>query len=249
MVTGRSVTGSLKWVSVLAYLGLCLVIWAFVDVDNRPAYGHKPEVDPGVHSRWEDAMVLEDTSVSRVYYREITSDSPTFWLFFNAEAGQRIFLQLGVPVVERLREFTPSIAVVGPGGPTTDVPFDLPPGTGAWIYDGQPAKESPVFHEPITDTRSWVLVETTHPIVQDGGHYLVAYASTGIPDKLWVATGTLEAFGVSDFLKLPGWIVQVRRFHEVGPMPRWSIWVATGLGSLLVFVLGRRALRKRRWSI
>jgi len=224
---------------------VCLVLVAIAWIGTGPAYGHKPDLDEGKHDRWEDALVLEDTSVSRVFYEKLTPESSEFWLTFNAEAGERVFLQLGVPFVERLGESTPSIAVVGPRGPIVETPFDLPPGTGAWIYQGRTSGESVIFHEPITDTRSWILFEATHRILQGGQHYIVAYHPVGDPDKLWVAVGTREVFGLSDIVKLPKWILEVRRFHEVGPMPRWAVWITIAVGTLVVFWLAWLLLKRR----
>ena len=152
--------------------------------------------------------------MSIVVYREVTCEDPQFWLTFGAEPGQQLFLQLLTPEIDGLRAYRPSLALIGPGLPAADLPFDVPDGLGAYVFETANLTDPPVFDEPITQTRSWILVEETVPAVDAGRHFVVAFDPAGASGKLSVAIGTIEAFGLADLGMLPAWTEQTRTFHE-----------------------------------
>ena len=64
-------------------------------------------------------------------YHEVTAESPLLWLTFDLNEGQSLYFQLGVPVIERLKDYRPALVLVGPGLPQVDLPFAVPDGLGA----------------------------------------------------------------------------------------------------------------------
>jgi hypothetical protein len=80
-----------------------------------------------------------------------------------------------------------------------------------------PEGEPLFFHEPVTGTDSWILIETTVRLPATGRYYVVAYPDDATPpgDKLWMAIGTKERFGLADLLNLGKIKRFVRSFHEV----------------------------------
>ncbi len=183
-------------------------------------WAHKPlsaSERPDAYSR---ALEIEEPQVSQVYYAELDAGRPQIWLAFQGRTGQAVELSLGLPVIERLRGFQPRLALVGPGLPPLSLPFPLPQQTGRVFA---PGTERPrFFHEPVTGTDSWILLEITATLPQSGRYYAVAYAQDRIPDrpKLWVSIGSQERFGLADLLRLGRWTRMVRGFHEVGPRLR-----------------------------
>ena len=79
----------------------------------------------------ENAVFIDDASISHAVYHEVTAQTAQLWVTFDFEAGQEIYTQLGVPVIDRLGDFRPAFAVLGPGLPEIDLPFDIPDGLGA----------------------------------------------------------------------------------------------------------------------
>ena len=210
--------GALLGVTILAGLSVC---------------AHKPLPFEGAYGNADAALTVERIDVSQVIYYELTDERPQLWLAFDKEAEQDLYLSLGVPVIDRLADFRPAVALVGPGLPAVTSPFAIPEGFGVLVFETETIASPQQFHEPFTGTDSWVLFEETIALPGSGKHYVVAYSPTGRPEKLWVAIGQREAFGVRDVLDLPATIRRVRAFHEVAGQPRW-LTVSAGIGLALV---------------
>ena len=137
------------------------------------------------------------------------------WFRFTGKAGDRIWFQVGVPVIERLRGLEPRAAIVGPGLPAADLGFELPPGLGAVVF--APAGVPREFHEEFTGTSSWIWLEQEFVLASSGTWYVVAFSDAALStdDKLWLAIGTKERFGLGDILRLGSIKRFVRAFHEV----------------------------------
>jgi hypothetical protein len=109
----------------------------------------------------------------------------------------------------------PRAAVVGPGLPSSDTGFELPPGQGAIVFEarGEPRE----FHEEFTGTSSWIVIEQEYVLPSSGTWYLAAFSDNAASDndKMWLAIGTKERFGLGDLFRLGSIKRFVRKFHEV----------------------------------
>lgn len=184
-----------------------------------PAHAHKPFFS-GDHSTVEDAWLVPDPEVSIVLYQEVTCELPQLWMSLDGEADFPLYIQLGVPVIDRLSDYRPSVALVGPGlpDPESDLPFELPEGSGILVFDSEDVDQPGDFYEPFTQTDSWIVVEETVVLPEGGQAWLVAWDPGGQTGKLWVATGTVEDFTdveTADFIE---WSALVKDFHEVDPV-------------------------------
>jgi hypothetical protein len=188
---------------------------ALIAASALPLWAHRPIFSDTAPSRYTLALEIKDPTVSQVYYSSLDPASPQTWLGFSGAAGQSIYLSLGVPVIDRLRRFRPRLVLLGPGLEPIELPFELPPGVGGRFIS--PEGEPLFFHEPVTGTDSWILIETTVRLPATGRYYVVAYPDDATPpgDKLWMAIGTKERFGLADLLNLGKIKRFVRSFHEV----------------------------------
>ena len=182
------------------------------------AFAHKPSFS-GDYGTPDDAWQVPDPNISIVLYQEITCDLPQLWMTLDGEAGFPLYIQLGVPVIERLEDYRPSVALVGPGlpAPEQELPFDLPDGTGIIVFDSSDVDEPGDFYEPFTQTASWVLVEETVELPETGQAWLVAWDPGYQTGKLWVATGTVEDFSDVETSEFIEWSALVNDFHETDP--------------------------------
>ena len=163
----------------------------------------------------DTAIPMMDPTISHVVYREITPETKRVWLAFDAPEGLDLYVQVGVPVIERLKAFRPAMAVVGPGLPRQGVPFEVPEGCGARVLPTSEVVEPRFFHEPFTNTDSWILRSETVKLPHAGRYYLVGYSPQGHTGKLWLSIGTRESFTALDLLAFPSWKQKVQKFHEV----------------------------------
>jgi hypothetical protein len=164
---------------------------------------------------WPDPLPIEHPDVSQVYYARLEEGRRQVWFRFTGKAGDRIWFQVGVPVLDRLAGLEPRAAVVGPGLPAADLGFELPPELGAVVF--APSGGPREFHEEFTGTSSWIWIEQEYVLPSSGTWYVVAFSDTPASedDKLWLAIGTKERFGLGDILRLGSIKRFVRAFHEV----------------------------------
>ncbi len=181
---------------------------------------------------------MPDIDISRAVYRRALHAEP-FWLSFRGRSDATLRLQLGVPRIERLSAYRPTLILRGPGLPSPDplpLSLDLSERQGARVFRTADVDSPRTFHERITGTSSWVLLETSVRLPEAGRYALIVHSAD--PGRYWVSVGSREAFGLADMAKLPAWTERVRAFHEVdgwpgggraapSPSPCWR-WAESG---------------------
>ena len=201
---------------------LLLVVLCSQAQAHRPIFSERAATGP------ETAVWIALPSVSQVIYREITEVSPQVWLALDAQEGFELFVQIGVPVIPRLKDFRPAMKVVGP------VPSDgndLPAGVAERYFRTDHVKEPRFFHEHFTGTDSWILRSEAVTLPTTGRYYVVAYAPSGQAGKLWLSIGQREMFEAADLAQFGAWKKAIRKFHEIEEMdagPRVPILSAIG---------------------
>lgn len=158
----------LKMALFLAPTILCLL--SPLVLAHRPIFTDDAATNP------EMAVKISDPRISQVVYREITEKSPQVWLTFSAGESFNLFAQIGVPVLDRFKDFRPAMVVVGPGLPAQDAPFPVPPNIGVKVLTTNQVAKARFFHEHFTNTDSWILRSETVTLPKAGRYYLVAYS-------------------------------------------------------------------------
>lgn len=211
---------------------------------SLPAFAHKPVSIGGTFSSMDQALHIENIDVSQVVYSPLSEDDPQLWLTFEATSGTILDVSLGLPVLDRLADYRPNLAVIGPGLPDVDLPFETPLGGGGIVFESAANDNPRFFHEHVTGTKSWILIDESVILPAAGNYYVVAWPSGDQIDKLWVAIGKREQFGVRDLLSFPAIIRDVRSFHEVSNEPHWSrtagmiVFAALSVGVISWVVFG-----------
>jgi hypothetical protein len=104
--------GKLAVINVVFLGVLCSIAQA-----HRPIFSDKAATDPNT------AVLIRQPAVSQVIYREITDEADQVWLAFDINKGFDLFIQIGVPVLDRLKKFRPAMLVVGSGLSKLELPF------------------------------------------------------------------------------------------------------------------------------
>lgn len=211
------------------FLSAASLMYLFLAFACGEAWAHKPVVIDGGPTDAQTAHDVPDPGVSYVGYHEATPGAPALWFTFEARQGTPLYLQPGVPRIDRFGALRPAMALLGPGLPAVEVPFAVPEGYGGQIFVTD-EQDPVVFEEEFTGTTSWQFpaVELAAPVT--GRYYLVGYLPGGESGKFWMAIGEEEAFGLADLFTLPQTLVQVRLFHEIFPFGGLLGWA-------LVFML------------
>ena len=189
----------------------------FIALSCFDAEAHKPVVINGGPTDYTTAHEVPDPEVSYVGYHEGTMEAPELWFTFEAQQGTPLYMQLGVPKIDRFETLRPVMVLLGPGLPALDVPFDIPEGYGGQTFSA--VEQAPViFEEEFTGTASWQFPASRLDAPETGRYYLVGYIPGGDRGKFWIALGEEEVFGLVDIITLPRTLVQVRLFHEIFPI-------------------------------
>ena len=176
---------------------------------------HKPSFGDTYISP-ESAFEIQDPNISIVLYDEVTCENPHLWMSFEAMAGMDFYVQGGVPVIERLEDYKPTIAVLAPGLPQADLdlPFEIPSELGVILIE--PEESPSEFYEPFTQTTSWIWIEESLILPKDGIGYVVAWNEEFQTGKLWVAVGLVEDFSDVEPTEFISWNESVNNYHETG---------------------------------
>ena len=193
---------------------ICILAFGLFALSS-PAFGHRPTMSDGSAVDADHAIEFQDVQISRVVYHEVTKEASRVWITFEVDQPQELFLQIGVPVLDRLRKYRPTLALIGPGLTDLRLPFKFPSGLGGLTLDTRDIEKPKKFYEPFTGTSSWILTERDVQLPEAGRYYVVAYDPGGKPGKLWAALGRKEVWEAKDMLKMPKIITEVRQFHEV----------------------------------
>jgi hypothetical protein len=116
------------------------------------AWAHRPVLSDGSARDASTALYISDVDLSQVVYNEVTAESPQLWLAFDLQEGQSLYFQLGVPVIDRLRDYRPALALIGPGLPQASLPFVVPDGLGAQEFTSAQITEPTDYYEPFSGT-------------------------------------------------------------------------------------------------
>jgi hypothetical protein len=179
------------------------------------ALAHRPIFTEDKATGPDTAISIKDPQISQVVYREITKDSSQAWLTFEVPRDFKLFVQIGVPAIDRLKDFRPAMAIVGPGLPDNAPPFTLPKDVGAKVLLTNEVAKPRFFHEHFTNTDSWILRGETVVLSKAGRYYLVGYSPDKQTGKLWLSVGKKESFSLEDLKDFPTWTKKIQAFHEV----------------------------------
>jgi hypothetical protein len=76
------------------------------------------------------------------------------------------------------------------------------------------------FHEPFSETGSWIRRSETVKLSKAGRYYFVGFSPKGQTRKLWLSIETKESFAAMNLLQFPIWSKKIQKFHEVPKKPK-----------------------------
>jgi len=188
---------------------IAVLLWCSLSQAHKPIFTDEKGIDP------ETAVRVERPDLSQVIYRQLNKDIQQFWLTVDAQKDFELLVQIGIPVIDRLKTFRPSLAVLGPGLPEISLPFIIPKDTGGIHYSTKEVEKPRFFHEHYTQTDSWILRTETVRLPVSGKYYVVVYSPSQQDGKFWVSVGDKEEFTQSDWGNFEEWKKKIQKFHEV----------------------------------
>jgi hypothetical protein len=211
----------------IGLLSTLLIVFMVLAI-AAPAEAHSPLFPQENHSI-DTAMVIEEPAKSFAIYHELQSQEAGYYQF-NMRAGERIFVQVLVPVSPG-EGFVPSIALLIPGaGINDELPtfVEVPAGYHSIASPGNPAAKGEL--EPFTPGPIFILAEIDVEATMDGTYYAVVYSNDQGGNYAFVI-GYVEGFTAGEILSLPLNLLTIYQWEGQ------QLWQAL-LPYVLVFILG-----------
>ena len=177
----------------------------FFHVDTVDA--HQLIFSDGNNTTVENALYIPDPQISWAMYGELENN--VLFYKFEAEQKEPLYASLVIPALDGLEDFSPSLAIITQqqniamisshtDEKNTEVPFVLPDGYQAIVfdYDGKPINN--VFYEPFTQVNYWERQEIRTESINPGTYYLAVFDTTE-NGKFTLAVGEREDFSNANF--------------------------------------------------
>ena len=177
---------------ILLALVLSLALSAFL---AGPALAHRPyfeEEDISADGPWQ----VDDPTISTAIYATLESRDDVDYFTFDGLEREVILLALTIPQIEGQEDFAPTMALIGPGLPGTQLPSRVmvPPGEGAQPIEPPPGP-APTFYEPFSRTSYWERQEVRVTLPAGGSFVVAVWHPDGEVGRYTFVIGEKERLG------------------------------------------------------
>lgn len=183
------------------------LVFLFLLLLSLNAFAHKP-IDTSNPATRSDPIVIKDHQLSWVAYNKLErANDVDYYMLSSVKKGEKIYAEILIPKINRLKDFDPVIAVVGPGlksdmdGLKNEIIedkelLDIIKGEGVVIKRND--KKDEIFFEPFTQTRYWKKqkLEVVAPI--DSDYFITIFDVGDKADKYVLSIGKKEKWGIRD---------------------------------------------------
>jgi len=140
--------------------------------------------------------IVKDPTISTALYATLDAKGDVDYVTFQGKKGQVVLLGLTIPAIEGQEEFTPTLALIGPGLPAGTLPNALtaPTKTGVAILRAEPGPAS-TFFEPFSRTSYWERQEERFTLPADGQFTVAVWSETGQTGRYTLVVGDREVMG------------------------------------------------------
>ena len=224
---------------LLFYLLAILVAALFLP---SAVMAHKPLFAERDISGYETALEIPSPTVSYAAYGELKTPQQADVYKVTLDKETPFYARLNIPKRPGLERFAPAFVLFGPELPTSNeppnYPLPLPEGLGRAIF--LPEGKADTFFEPFTQT-TLLQRQYVSRSLPPGTYYLAVYSPENQTGKYVLATGTVDQFGLRDWLSFPATWLKVRLWYDAGQT--WLI--LTGLLAALALLVYTLRNKKR----
>ena len=227
------------------------------------AYAHKQLESVG-NNEFASATIIPDHQVSWAVYQELQRGDAHYYRF-NANEGERFFMQITIPDLDQYRGFAPSVALIGDGlqeelpiaskrsevttmsAAEAEIAVPASAGDGAIVLEYDESAPAEKFFEPFTQTSYLVRQELTIEELPSTGTYTVVVYDNSVgfdSGKYVLAIGEREEFSAVDFFTtLPAAWFGTKLYFQDYLSVALAIALILGIASLPVMALWRKRLK------
>ncbi len=171
-----------------------LLIILGVAIFASPSMGHQPffeEKDITADAPWQ----IRDPTISTAIYATLDSPDDVDYYTFNGSSGQSILLSITIPQIAGQENFTPAMALMGPGLPPGELPKNIvkPQQYGVQILP--PPENATPFYEPFSRTSYWTRQEQYVNLTANGSYLVAVWDEKGQMGRYVFVIGDKEVLG------------------------------------------------------
>ena len=186
----------------------------------------------------ETAFFIEEPTKSWVIYSELHEATDPQYFAFEMDEGTRIRMLLSIPVYVDPAEFTPSIALMGPGiSNSSSMPayLEIPESSGVMIVESVSATPA---YEGFTPTSFYALIDIDMEAPATGEYYFAVYDPES-GEAFSVALGYVETFTLAEWLFVPISVISIHQWNGQSLLSILAPIIATFVLGIII-ILNRK---------
>lgn len=227
-------TSGRQTVAVAVVMGVCLA--AAVAAAHNPWEYQTRYVD-GPATTLESPLTLDSAQVKSAFYFRASAAGPVLWIRFQGTYGDELHLRLGIPAKAEYAALRPVAVLAGQDcpAPARSLPFALPEGWGALVYDTALSDVSDGY-EGYTGARSYQFETQIFTLPASGTYYIAVFFPSGPDGKCWLTLGTEPKPRLTDLFTVPVQAAAIRAFFEISPLSGWGATLNLVITLMLLIV-------------
>ena len=178
----------LDWIAEISVIALLILL--------VPATAHQPFFEEKDFSANLPGLI-KDPTVSTAMYSTLETPDDVDYYSFNGSIGQSIMLSITIPQIPGQENFTPNMALIGPGLPSGDLSKNAaianPNDYGVLVLPS-PANATPFF-EPFSRTSYWTRQEVYVKLPANGSYSVAIWDDRGQVGRYVFVIGDREVLG------------------------------------------------------
>jgi hypothetical protein len=159
-----------------------------------PALAHQPFFEEEEFTAGNPGHI-EDPTISTAMYATLETPTDVDYYEFNGSQNQSVLLSITIPQITGQENFTPAMALIGPGLPPGDLPTQVikPQDSGVLILPS-PANATSFF-EPFSRTSYWTRQEQYVKLPANGSYSVAVWDDKGQAGRYVSVIGDREIPG------------------------------------------------------
>jgi hypothetical protein len=170
------------------------MLLAIIVVFVAPALAHQPFFEDKEFTA-DNPGHIRDPTISTAMYAALETHTNVDYYSFNGSKGQSILLSITIPQIAGQENFTPTMALIGPGLPSGDLPKQIIKIDSAGIMILPPPANATSFFEPFSRTSYWTRQEQNVALPANGSYVVSVWDDRGQIGRYVFVIGYKEVLG------------------------------------------------------
>jgi len=173
---------------VMLLTSLALIALAMQALAHQPFF---EDADITPDNPWQ----IKDPTISTAVYSTLETPEDVDYISFNGSKGEVVLLSITIPQISGQENFTPTMALMGPGLPDGNLPARVvrPMDTGVLVLP--PPVNATAFFEPFSRTSYWTRQEQNVTMPASGRYLVAVWDEQGMLGRYVLVIGYMEVAG------------------------------------------------------